>query len=95
MAQLDANHRSEERSGAVRAIEQVMESLRMQDPASLPDTGSSPPQLVVVGGREFEVVTHYCVKPEYCDTSARHLEVEVSHEGRKIYAIETIYTQLL
>lgn len=95
MVHLRSNTRSEVRAGAVLAVERTMEGLRLQDPADLPDSGSSAPQLLTISDREYQVVVRYCVKDEYCDTSSRHLEVEVSHGGRTVYAVETVYTQLL
>lgn len=95
MVHLHANTRSEERSGAVLAVQQTMEALRLEDPTALPASGASPTQLVTVGERQYQVVTRYCVKPAFCDTNTRHIEVEVSFGGRKIYAVETVYTQLL
>jgi len=93
---LRANARNEVRSSAVSAAQQRLESLRLQDPASMPDSGSSAPQRVHVDGRDFDVVTHYCERNEYCDDSrSRHLRVEVRFEGRTIYDVETVYTQLV
>lgn len=95
MVHLESNTRSEVRAGAVLAVERSMEALRLQDPETLPDSGESAPQLVTIGNREFTVLTRYCVKNEFCDTSSRHIEVEVFHGGRRIYGVETVYTQLL
>ena len=95
MVHLQSNTRSEIRAGAVLAVEQTMEGLRLVDPATLPDSGQSAPQLITIGERSYTVVTSYCVKSDFCDTNARHLEVEVFHGGRRIYGVETVYTQLL
>ncbi len=92
---LNSNTRSEVRAGAVLAVERAMEALRLENPADLPTSGQSAPQLITVAGREYQVIVRYCVKDDYCNTGARHLEVEVSHGGRAIYAVETVYTQLL
>lgn len=95
IVQLRANTRSEIRSGAVRAVQQALEELRLEDPVTLPDSGSTPPQLILVGDHEYAVVTSFCLRDEFCGTSSRHIEVEVSYEGRRVYAVETVYTQLL
>lgn len=91
---MDANSLSEERSNALAAAQEVMESLRHQDPASLPSSGSSPVQAVSVGAHEYEVVTHYCRNTTYCGSDSRHIVVEVSFAGKDVYAIETVFTRL-
>ena len=90
----DTNDLSEERSGAVAAAQEIMEGLRQADPVSLPSTGSSAPQLVAVGQREYEVVASFCTDIQYCGLDSRHILIEVSHGGRTIYTVESVYTQL-
>ncbi len=93
--QMHANTRSEARTGAISAAQIRMEDLRRDDPASLPNVGQSAPQVHMVGNLRYEVITLYCSRPTYCDTASRHLIVEVYHQGRKVYEVETVYTQLL
>ena len=94
--QLQANNRSELRSGAVSVVEQTLEALRLQDPETLPT--SSPenptPVLVMVGGREYEAITRYCVRDEFCEENSRHLTVEVRYNGLRIFDAETVFTKL-
>jgi len=71
-----------------------MEFLRLDDPETMPDSGTTGPQLVTLNGREYEVYTSYCTKSGYCDDTARHLLVQVFLDGREVYDVETIYTQL-
>jgi prepilin-type N-terminal cleavage/methylation domain-containing protein len=93
--QLHANHRSEIRSAAIIAAQQSMEALRMLDPETeIASGGSSAPRLVTVGGLEFEVVTHYCERDEFCDTNSRHIRIEVWFQDQVAYDVETVYTQL-
>jgi prepilin-type N-terminal cleavage/methylation domain-containing protein len=91
---MDANSVSEERSNAVAAAQVVIESLRHKDPASLPASGSSPVQAVTVGQHEYEILTHYCQNPSYCDADSRHIVVEVSFAGKDVYTVETVFTRL-
>jgi len=91
---IDANTFSEERSNSLAAAQEVMEALRHQDPASLPDSGSSGIQVVTIGNQEYEVVTHFCQRDEYCGPDVRHIVVEVSYAGKVVYAIETVFTRL-
>lgn len=93
-AYLDANTRNELRSGAVAAAELIVESLRAQDPPDLPGGGTSAPQAVRVGRRDFQVTTKYCVIESYCSTNTRHVVVEVSYGGTMLYSVESVFTQL-
>lgn len=92
--QTQVNRRCQERSAAVVAAQQAMESLRFEDPQTMPDEGAMAPQLVTVGEMQFEVVTRFCVNAEMCDADSRHLTVEVLSNGQKIYEVQTVYTQL-
>jgi prepilin-type N-terminal cleavage/methylation domain-containing protein len=91
---LDANSVSEQRSNALAAGQQAMEALRHVDPASLPTSGSSSPQIVTVGEHEFEVVTTYCLDSSYCGTGTRHITMDVAFAGKDIYTLETVFTRL-
>jgi hypothetical protein len=91
---MDANTFSEEHSAALAAGQRAMERLRLTDPGSLPTAGSSAVQVIVVDGREFEVVTHYCRVAEYCSSSTRHVSVEIRYGGRKVYDVDTVYTRM-
>ena len=90
----DSNTRNELRTGGIEAAQFVVESLRRDDPSTLPSSGSSAIQVVTVGERDYETITHYCVQTSYCATNARHLIIEVRHGGQEIYSIETVYTAL-
>ena len=91
---LTTNTRNEERTQAAAVAQRAMENLRLQNPASLPSSGSSSPEFVVVGNREFEVVERYCVRSEYCGTDSRHLVVDVSYGGRRVISVESVFTRL-
>jgi len=91
---LDANTMSEERTGALAAAQETMEQLRQLDPATLPNTGSSPLQVVSVGQRDFEVMTHFCTANQFCGDDRRHLLIEVSYGGRTVYSVESVFTTL-
>jgi len=91
---MDANSVSEERSNALAAAQVVIESLRHEDPASLPKDGASTLQAVAVGNHEFEVETHFCAETTYCGTDSRHILIEVSFAGKVVYKIETVFTRL-
>jgi prepilin-type N-terminal cleavage/methylation domain-containing protein len=94
MTYLDANTLTEQRSGAVAAAQQILEGVRAQNPSSLPSSGASAAQSVMVGGRVYEVTTRYCVNASFCDTASRHVVVEVTYRGIRIFTAETVFTQL-
>jgi type II secretory pathway pseudopilin PulG len=91
---LDTNTMSEENSDAVAAAQLVLERLRLQDPGALPSSGSTGPEIVNVGGREFEVLNHYCTVADFCGTDSRHIRVEVTYGGETLFEIESVYTRL-
>lgn len=91
---LDANSVSEQRSNAVAAAQQVMETLRRVDPSTLPSSGTSDVQAVTVGQHEYEVVTKFCVESSYCSSAARDIVLEVSFAGKTIYTVESVFTRL-
>lgn len=94
MTYLNANTLNEERSGAMAAAQQVLERLRAQDPADLPSSGTSAAQALTIGGRTYQATTRYCVTAAYCDTASRHVVVEVTYRGTRIFQAETVFTQL-
>ena len=91
---LKTNTRNEERSGAVAVAQQSMEQLRQQDPAEMPGSGSTYPQVVSVDNRDYEVVNWYCLLPTYCGDDSRHVLIEVNYGGKTIFSAESVYTQL-
>lgn len=93
-SQTASNARSERRTAAVSAAEQAIEFLRMEDPATMPDTGVVGPQAIVVNDRQYEVYTRFCVDTTLCKEHVRHITVEVQLDGSKIYDVETVFTQL-
>jgi len=91
---MHANTRNEERSAAVGAAQMMMEQLRQQEPASMPSSGSLPPQVVQIDRRDFEVVKRFCTTPQFCGADSRHVLIEVNYGGRKVFSAESVYTTL-
>jgi prepilin-type N-terminal cleavage/methylation domain-containing protein len=94
LVQTAANSRSENRLAAAKAAEQILETLRMNDPESMPSSGIVGPQLVTVNRRPFEAFISYCANPSLCSARARHISVELRLHGTRIYDVETVFTQL-
>ena len=90
---LDTNSRTELRTQAVTIAQQVLEDLRVQDPATLPNNGTEQ-RTVSYQGRSFRITIRYCRDPSLCTSTARQITVEVAYRNRRIYAAETVYTKL-
>ena len=88
------NSRMELRTQALAAAQQVLDDVRMDDPQSLPSSGSTS-ESKVVDGRTFDVIVNFCDNPTWCDTNSRHLSLEVDYNGQlSIVEVETVYTKL-
>ena len=95
MVQLNTNSNSEVRSMAILASQRVLESIRLQDPSTLPMFGSTlPAQTVTVGDQQFEAVTIYCLDSTYCTPTSRHITVDLYVDGVRVYDVETVFTKL-
>lgn len=92
--QVHVNTDNELRSGAVAAAQQVMESLRLDDPASMPESGFTGPLTINAGSRQYEAFVRYCRRSDYCNAGSRNLVVEVYFDDRLVYSVETVFTQL-
>lgn len=91
---LDANTYSEQASDSVSAAQQMLERLRLQDPASMPTSGADSAVIIPVGGREYEVINSYCVNPAFCGAGSRHITVEVNYGGEPRFVVESVFTRL-
>lgn len=89
------NSAMEVRSGAMNAAQIVLDRLRLQDPGSLPSSGTSAAETVSVDGRDFSVTTSYCVNSAFCaSANNRHLTVRVRYKGEQLFDVETVFTRL-
>lgn len=91
---LKKNTDSERKTEAALAAQQTLDSLRMQDPAAMPMSGSAS-QNITIGRRTFQSVTTYCSPSTYCTaSSSRFITVEVRYNGQKQLRVSTIFAQL-
>ncbi|MER3484186.1 MAG: prepilin-type cleavage/methylation domain-containing protein [Meiothermus sp.] len=93
LSYMELNTRSEQRSNAVRLVEERLEALRLVNPQTLPTAGSQD-SIQTRNGRAYTVRTTYCAEASLCNSGSRHIRVEVFLNGRNIYAAETVFTQL-
>ena len=93
--QLAFNNANEIRGGAIMAAQQVLDVYRVQDPAILPQSGSSPEQFLTIGGRTYSVVAYFCEQAIYCQSNrVRQIRAAVHYQNKKFYEVQTIYSQL-
>ncbi len=89
------NNRSEVSSGAATAVRRVLDRTRASDPVTLPTSGTSAPESVMVGSRTYTVYTDYCVQPEYCTGSARSLRVRARFGASgDLVSTDTVFTSV-
>ncbi len=95
VSQLKSNSRSQIRTEAIAVSQQVMDSLRLQNPSTLPVSGSSSPEIITFGNRSYSAVAFYCEATAYCTTANnRHITVRVSHNNVQVFETQSVYTQL-
>lgn len=95
LSHVKVNTRTEVRSGAIAAAQQILDDMRSQDPATFPSTGSDPIEVVDAGSRSYDVTVSYCTNATYCPSDeTKHIRVEVEYMGEMVYAVETVFTQL-
>jgi len=90
---LRVNTGSEVGTQAANVAQTFFEQYRLQDPASMPTSGTDTKQMAYQG-RTFQVDTSYCVQPSYCGTGSRDIQVTVSYANHPVFRAETVYTQV-
>lgn len=89
------NYRAEIKTAAIQAAQLKLDRLRLLDPMTLPSTGTSNLEAILIGGREFVVESGYCEDSQYCVSNRmRHITVRVYYRDMQVYEIETVYTKL-
>ena len=86
--------RSQIKTEAITAAQQVLDELRVSDIQSLPVSGNDDPETIVENKRTYKVVASYCENQEFCSHLARHIVVRVFYFDKQIIKLQTVYTQL-
>ena len=95
VSQMAINTKSEVRSGAIIAVNQVLDELRVSSVNALPTSGRQFVRSVTVGTRAFDVYVTYCRQNEYCTSSSvRQLHAEARLKGSMRYEVDTVFAQL-
>jgi prepilin-type N-terminal cleavage/methylation domain-containing protein len=89
------NTQMEIRGGAIAAAERVLDSIRLEDPSTLPASGSDAVRTITIDNRDFAVTATYCADATFCSSSnSRHISVDVTHNGDRTFEVQTVFTQL-
>ena len=92
---LKFNTRAEIKSEALSAAQQVLDELRLVDPATMPSSGSDPAVNITLGSRTYQVIVDYCVDASLCTSTTRQLVLEVfDNNAESVYSTQTVYTKL-
>ena len=94
LGHIQFNNQSEVRSGAYAAAQVLLDELRLEDPSSLPSSGSDAATEIQVGTRTYSVVASYCEDSTFCGSETRFITVRVSYLGEEVYEVSTVYTEL-
>jgi len=97
ISMMKANTKSERISGAVSATQNVLDSLRLINPATMPVSGAGASETVSVGYHTYTVVPEYCSDNTFCTSNnIRQIRVSATLEGSDevLYSAETVYAQL-
>jgi prepilin-type N-terminal cleavage/methylation domain-containing protein len=91
---LRRNSQTEIKSGAIFAAQQILDELRASSIKTLPTSGSDPLTALTVGNRNFVIRTTYCATPNVCSQTNRLINVDVSYQGKSVYAVESVFAQM-
>ncbi len=94
VANLQINTKSEERTYAVAAAQQVLENLRLANPQSLPSSGSSTAINIVIGGYAYVVTPFYCAITTLCTSTSKYIRVDVAFKSKVLYTAETVFAKI-
>jgi type II secretory pathway pseudopilin PulG len=102
-----ATIRNDMRIGAIAVSQQIADTVRQQDIATLPSSGtlstlptSTADSLNSLSykGKTYAANITYCQNNTYCDTASRHITIRVFPYGdtaqTPLYQLETVYTKL-
>ncbi len=90
---------AEIKSEAQIAGQQILDVVRLSNPATLPSsTTSTAAQNIVVGNTTYQVTVTYCRNLTYCPPTTtndtRHVAVDVRYNNQLIFEVESVFTKL-
>jgi prepilin-type N-terminal cleavage/methylation domain-containing protein len=93
---LSFNRLNAERSGAVEAVQGVLDTLRATDPNALPTNGHvDPVRAVTANDHTYEVSVKHCSPKTYCPSNnIRAIHCEARLNGELRYEVDTVFAQL-
>ncbi|RMG39431.1 MAG: type II secretion system protein [Candidatus Dadabacteria bacterium] len=87
------NNETHTQTLAAAAAQMVMDRLRLENPENLPLSGDST-ETVSAGGKNFTIITSYCLRASYCTSKTRHIALQVTAANKTYFNTETVYTRL-
>jgi prepilin-type N-terminal cleavage/methylation domain-containing protein len=81
------------RTQAMHAAHEHLDILRMQDPVTIPGSGSTT-STIEIGNRTFNIVATFCKNANFCSLNTKHIALEVFYRGESRFSVETVYTKL-
>lgn len=94
ISHLRHNTAAEVRIGALAAAQRILDDLRVQNPASLPLSGSVVLTNLAGVSQHYSAQINYCLRNQFCGSASRHIELQIFHRGIEVYETETVFTQL-
>ena len=89
------NYDNAVRTGAFSAAQQVLDSYRATDPATLPASGNGAVQNITIGGRVYNVTPRFCPTAAHCSSAnIRGISLIVAHKNVTRYTVETVFSRL-
>ncbi len=88
------NRQQEVRTGAVAAAQQVLDTLRFRNFGQWP--ASATEQQIDTDMGVFNATINWCESGGDClaITGTRHVTVSIQFNGKQVYEVETVYTQV-
>lgn len=93
-SQIRYNTRSERKTAAIEAAQQILDELRGEDPSTFPGAGAETTHNITIDQKNLTVIVSYCRNVTHCTINSRHLTAEVYLSNEKIYSVETVFTKL-
>jgi prepilin-type N-terminal cleavage/methylation domain-containing protein len=90
------------KTGAIALSQQILDELRQEknvDAWATTGTVTTTPGGTAIGsmshsGKTYNAQITYCANTTFCNDTTRQVVLEIRHNNRTIYTVETIYTKL-
>ena len=95
MSYLRYNTRTERKTQAIAAAQRVLDRYRVQDPSTMPASGSVSPEAINIDGNTYYVQVEICSTSTHCTSNNnRQIKVDVRNVDELLYSVQTVFTRL-